>query len=82
MHWGANIYMNLEELKLARDHTDDITHEMAFDILIADLRARGEQFEMPGDPLTDKAFIGLLTRVYDVGIPLHFPPEPEEAQAA
>ena len=55
---------------------------MAFDILIADLRARGEQFEMPGDPLTDKAFIGLLTRVYDVGIPLHFPPEPEEAQAA
>ena len=37
---------------------------------------------MPGDPMTDRAFIGLLTRVYDVGLPLHFPPEPEEAQPA
>jgi hypothetical protein len=55
---------------------------MAFDILISDLRARGEPFEVPTDPMTDKAFIGLLTRVYDVGIPLHFPPEPGEAQAA
>lgn len=82
VHWGANVYMDLEELKVTRDHTDDLTHEMAFDILISDLRARGEQFEVPTDPMTDKSFIGLLTRVYDVGIPLHFPPEPGEARAA
>jgi hypothetical protein len=47
-------------------------------ILIADLRARGETFEMPSDPLTDKAFIRLLNRVYDPGTPSLFPPEPEE----
>ena len=82
VHWGANVYMDLEELKVTRDHTDDLSHEMAFDLLISDLRARGEQFEVPTDPMTDKSFIGLLTRVYDVGIPLHFPPEPGEAQAA
>ena len=81
VHWGANVYMDLDELKLTRDHTDDLTHEMAIDILIRDLRARGERFDIPSDPLHDKAFIGLLTRVYDVGIPLHFPPEPE-ARAA
>jgi len=82
VHWGANVYMDLEELKRARDHTDDITHEQAIDILIADLRARGERFETPVDPMTDRDFIRLLTRVYDVGMPLRYPPEPEDAQAA
>ena len=82
VHWGANVYMNLEELKMSRDHTDDITHETAFEMLIRDLRARGEKFEVPSDPMTDKAFIALLTRVYDVGLPLSYPPEPEEAAAA
>lgn len=81
VHWGADVYMDLSELTRALDHTDDLTHEMVFDILIADLRARGETFVMPSDPLTDKAFIGLLTRVYDPGMPTIFPPEPEEAAA-
>jgi hypothetical protein len=81
VHWGANVYMDLDELKRTRDHTDDLTQEMALDILMRDLRQRGERFETPSDPLHDKAFIGLLTRVYDVGLPLHFPPEPE-ARAA
>lgn len=34
----------------------------------------------PRDP--GKAFIGLLTRVYDPGQPTQYPPEPEEALAA
>jgi hypothetical protein len=50
-------------------------------MLIADLRARGETFEVPTDPLTDQRFIGLLTRVYDPGKPAFFPPEPEELAA-
>jgi hypothetical protein len=82
VHWGANVYMDLDELKRTRDHTDDITHEVAIGMLIDDLRARGERFETPVDPLTDRAFIGLLTRVYDVGLPLHWPPEPAEDRAA
>lgn len=82
VHWGADIYMDMAELKRALDHTDDLTHDMIFDIIIADLRKRGESFQVPNDPLTDTAFIGMLTRVYDPGQPSIFPPEPEERQAA
>jgi hypothetical protein len=82
VHWGADIFMDFAELKRSLDHTDDLTHEQVFDMLIADLRARGETFEVPSDPLTDPRFIGLLTRVYDPGMPAMFPPEPEEAAAA
>jgi hypothetical protein len=78
VHWGAQLYMNYEELKVSLDHTDDLTIDRAFDILIADLRARGETFEMPTDPITDRAFIRLLTRVYDLGKPQIFPPDPVE----
>jgi len=73
--------MDDEELKLTLDHTDDLTHDRVFDMIIADLRERGETFEMPSDPLTDQKFIGLMTRVYDLGKPTHYPPEPEELAA-
>lgn len=69
-------------MKRALDHTDDLSHEMIFDIIISDLRKRGEAFRMPTDPLTDPSFIGLLTRIYDPGQPTIFPPEPEEHFAA
>jgi hypothetical protein len=82
VHWGADIFMDMAELKRALDHTDDLNHEMIFDIIISDLRKRGEAFQMPTDPMTDPAFIGLLTRVYDPGQPTIFPPEPEEQLAA
>jgi hypothetical protein len=82
IHWGADIFMDYEELKITLDHSDDITPDRVFDTLIADLRRRGETFEVPTDPMTDKAFITLLTRVYDPGKPAIFPPEPEEALAA
>jgi hypothetical protein len=82
VHWSANVYMDLEELKLAKDHSDDLTPDRVFDMLISDLKARGVQFAVPSDPMHDQAFIGLLTRVYDVGVPLHFPPEPVEVAMA
>ena len=44
VHWGADIYKDFSELKRALDHTDDITNEQAIDMLIADLRQRGETF--------------------------------------
>lgn len=82
VHWGANVYMDLDELKRTVDHSDDINHEQVFDIFVADLKQRGVQFDMPSDPMTDKAFIGLLTSVYNVGTPLFFLPEPEDTLAA
>ena len=82
VHWGADVYMDMDELRRGLDHTDDLDHEMVFDMLISDLRARGEKFTVPTDPITDRAFIGLLTRTYDPGQPAIFPPEPEELIAA
>ncbi len=51
VHWGAQVYMDDEELRVAQDHTDDLTHQRVFEIFDADLRARGESFELPSDPL-------------------------------
>jgi len=82
VHWGANLYMDFEELQTALDHTDDLTHERVFDVLLEDLRARGETFDPPSDPLTDKDFITRLNDVYGIDRPLYFPPEPEENVAA
>lgn len=82
VHWGANVFMDMADLRRTLDHTDDLNSEMAINIIMDDLKARGEKFEVPSDPLTDKAFISLLTRVYDPGMPTIFPPEPEEALAA
>jgi hypothetical protein len=78
VHWGAQVYMDDEELRVAQDHTDDLTHERVFEIFVADLRARGEKASLPSDPFTDKAFIRVLNRVYDLGTPSIIPPEPGE----
>ncbi|MBW2497754.1 MAG: hypothetical protein JRF61_10820 [Deltaproteobacteria bacterium] len=82
VHWGANVYMDLDELKTTVDHTDDITTEQVFNILLEDLEERGVDFETPSDPLTDKRFIALLNEVYGIEQPLYFPPEPDESAAA
>lgn len=82
VHWGADIFMDLEEMRVTLDRTDDLTHEQVFDILISDLRAKGLAFTVPNDPMTDESFIGLLVKTYDPGVPKIFPPEPEELAAA
>ena len=81
IHWGADIFMDYNELKVALDHTDDLTHDQVFDTFIKDLKARGERFEVPTDPMTDPDFIALLTRVYDPGMPSIMPEEPIEEAA-
>lgn len=82
VHWGANLYMDLDELKATHDHTDDLTHERVFDLLMADIGRRGIPYSVPSDPLTDKDFIRLLNRVYGIERPLYMPPDPEERVAA
>lgn len=81
-HWNAQVFMDLDELKVTLDHKDDLSHERVFDIFLADLRQRGITFEVPSDPITDPAFIALLTRVYDHGFPTHMPTEPLTPLAA
>ena len=83
VHWGARVYMDYEELRVALDHTDDIGPEQAQDILMADMRSRGVAFEMPTDPMNDRKFIALVSQVYDIGGPLNIPADAvDEAMAA
>jgi hypothetical protein len=83
VHWSAEIYMDMDELKVVMDHTDDLTHERVFDTFIKDLRVRGLTFPMPSAPFTDTAFIRLLSKTYDVGTPRIYPAEaPGPHQAA
>jgi hypothetical protein len=82
VHWGAQLYMDYEELEVSLDHSDDIARDRAIDMLIADLRARGEKFEEPSDPMNDRHFVRLLSQVYDVGTPSILPPEPAEEPVA
>ena len=75
VHWGADIFMDLDDMSVTLDHSDDLTHEKVFDILISEMRARGVAFKMPNDPLKDPEFVQLLTKVFDPGLPTIMPPE-------
>lgn len=85
VHWGADIFMDMDELKTVMEHKDDIGLDQVFDIFIKDLRAKGHSFEIPSDPVRDTSFIRLLTSVYDVGLPKFYPaeaPGPHQQQMA
>jgi len=74
VHWDAELYTDLDDLKKHVDHLDDLTPDRAFDVFVADLRAKGVDFEMPSDPMHDVGFIMLLATTYDVG-PRTYPAE-------
>jgi hypothetical protein len=67
VHWDAELYSDLGDLKRHVDHLDDLTPDRAFEIFVDDLRARGAGFEVPSDPMHDRGFIELLAKTYDVG---------------
>jgi hypothetical protein len=75
VHWGADIFMDMAEMKVTLDHTDDLTHERVFDIFFSDMKQRGQSFTVPTDPLNDPELVQLLTRLYDPGLPSIMPPE-------
>jgi hypothetical protein len=74
VHWDAELYTDLADLKRHVDHLDDLTQERVFEIFAGDLRAKGVDFEMPPDPIRDPGFIALLAQTYDVG-PSSYPAE-------
>lgn len=69
LHWNAEVFYDLDDLKRHADHTDDLTHERVFETFIADLHRRGFSFDIPSDPLYDTGFMALLAEAYDVGLP-------------
>jgi hypothetical protein len=66
VHWDAELYTDLDDLKKHVDHLDDLTPERVFETFVADLRAKGVAFDVPSDPMRDPGFIALLAATYDV----------------
>lgn len=66
VHWSADVYADLDEVKRVMDHADDLTHERVLDTLIADLRAKGIRVPAISDPLHDPEFIGTLMHTYTI----------------
>lgn len=66
VHWSAEVYSDMEEVEKSLDHSDDLTFDMVFDRLIADMRERGVKFKEPSDPLHDQEFIRALIGTYSI----------------
>jgi hypothetical protein len=82
LHWDAELYTDLDDLKRHVDHLDDLAPDRVFETFVADLRARGVVFDVPSDPMRDPRFIALLASTYDVP-PSSYPAEaPVAAHAA
>ena len=66
VHWSAELYSDMHEVKKNMDHSDDLTHDMVFDRLLADMRSKGIDIADPTDPLHDQTFIRALIGAYSV----------------
>lgn len=66
VHWSAEVYADMEELEKNMDHSDDLTHDVVFERLLADMRAKGVTVAEPSDPLHDTDFIRALIATYTI----------------
>lgn len=66
VHWNAEVYADRAELEKSMDHSDDLTHDVVFERLLADLRSKGVDVVEPSDPLHDQDFIRALIATYTV----------------
>jgi len=81
LHWNAEVFTDMQDMKTALDHQDDLCPERVSEILLADLRKRGVTVATPSDPLADPAFVHALTQTYAIG-PSSYPVEAPLAQVA
>jgi hypothetical protein len=66
VHWSAEVYSDMDEVKKNVDHSDDLTHDVVFERHLADMRAKGVDVAEPSDPLHDQTFIRALIGTYSV----------------
>ena len=66
VHWNAEVYSDMDELEKSMDHSDDLTHDVVFDRLLADMRAKGVPVAEPSDPLHDTEFVRALIGTYTI----------------
>ena len=77
-HYSAHVFTDMADLKRFYDHTDDLTTDQAFDVMIADLKAKGIPVATPTDPMSDPAFIATLTAAYATSPTSYHPEAPLE----
>lgn len=75
VHWSAEVFEDMDELRKNMDGRDNLTHERAIGMLIADAKQRGYDIAEPSDPLDDPQFIAQINAVYDIGGPREYPAE-------
>jgi hypothetical protein len=66
VHWNAEIYEDMAEVKKVMDHTDDLSIDEAIGRMLKDMRARGTKVAEPSDPLHDDAFLRALMETYTI----------------
>jgi hypothetical protein len=66
VHWSAELYADEDEAEKAFDHSDDLTTDIVFERLLADLRSRGVEIGEPTDPMHDSDFIRALIATYTI----------------
>jgi hypothetical protein len=66
VHWNAEVYSDLTELRKVMDHTDDMTIERACGIMLDDMRAKDRSIAEPSDPLHDTDFVRALIETYTI----------------
>ena len=62
--WKACVFADEAEAEAVDRHSDDLDIERVCTMLDADLRQRGTDVEVAGDPLTDSSFIAALSDAY------------------
>ena len=66
VHWNAEVYADMDEVKKVMDHTDDLTHDRVIATLLADMRGEGRAVAEPSDPFHDDDFIQALISTYTI----------------
>lgn len=73
-HFTGMVFDDAADVNRFLDHTDDLTTDKVFGVLLADLKTRDIRFTEPTDPMTDRDFIALLTEAYAMA-PVEYPAE-------
>jgi hypothetical protein len=66
VHWSAEVYADLDEVRTVMDHTDDLTLDEVVGRLLQDMRDKGTAVSEPSDPLHDDDFVRALIRTYSI----------------
>ncbi|MCU1401338.1 MAG: hypothetical protein JWN62_4447 [Acidimicrobiales bacterium] len=62
--WKADVFADVDEMRRADDHVDDLSLGRVVDMLRADLAAKGVETDPPEDPFHDDAWVSAIATTY------------------